>query len=234
MLPLLLLAALQAPEAPPLPSDPDDRCGRSEWVQHYLEIRPTVARQGTTIALMPMQARGPAMPAEPIDCTEDWAVSDPALASVSDDRQSLRIAEDARAGTVLTISYRGGGHIVRRSIRIVGRDELVLTGIRAQSRVEGCDAPAKIGELEFTEDGRFAVTFMPFETYKDYWGRYSFDPATGALAMNVEDGNYRPDGLDLEGSAGVDSKGRLLLDGLYLGQPSGLPPPQGACRYTFG
>lgn len=234
---LLMLAAPAEPPAPTAPADPDDRCGREPWVHHYLEISPTLARQGTTIALRPKQARGPAMPSEPLDCTSDWQVSDPALASISDDRLSLRIAEDARPGAELIVSYLGGGKPVRRSIRIVGKDEKVLTGIRGQRSVETCTLPGNVGEIEFTDKGQFSVTFQPFETYRDYWGTYEFDPATGAVAMKVEGGNYQPPGLDLEGMARFADDGALVLEDVYLGMPGGmLPPPQMAvrCRYVFG
>ena len=233
---LLMLAAPESTPAevvPPPPSDPEDPCGRGEWIHHYLEITPTLARQGTTIALWPKQARGPAMPAEPLDCTSDWQVSDPTLGRIADDLRTLAIAADARPGAELVISYVAGGRPVRRSVRIVGKDEKVLTGIRGQRSIEACQIHAKIGEIEFTENGYFSVTYSPFETYRDYWGTYSFDPATGALAMKVDGGNYRPDGLDLEGTARFEPDGRLVLDGVYLGQPGGIPGA-GPCRYTFG
>ena len=230
---LLMLAAPEGPPPPPAPADPDDRCGRGEWIHHYLEITPTLARQGTTIALWPKQARGPAMPAEPLDCTSDWQVSDASLGRIADDLRTLRIADDARPGADLVISYLAGGRPVRRSVRIVGKDEKVLTGIRGQLAVEACRIYAKIGEIEFTESGHFSVTYNPFETYRDYWGTYSFDPATGAVAMKVEGGNYQPAGLDLEGIASFAPDGALVLDGVYLGQPSSVPGA-GPCSYIFG
>lgn len=236
----LLFALLAAPEeipAPLTPPDPDDRCGRAEWVHHYLEITPTLARQGTTIALWPKQARGPAFPAEPLDCTSDWQVSDPALGRISDDLRTLEIAADARPGAELVISYLGGGKPVRRSVRIVAKDEKVLTGIRTQRKMETCSLPANVGEIEFTENGHFSVTFSPFETYRDYWGTYRFDPATGAVAMAVEGGNYEPPGLDLDGKASFAEDGTLVLDDVYLGMSGGMVRPPGLstrCRYTFG
>ena len=230
---LLMLAAPAEPPAPPVPADPDDRCGREPWVHHYLEISPTLARQGSTIKLWPKQARGPAMPLEPLDCTAEWKVSDASLGSISDDRLTLRIAEDARPGAELVISYLAGGKPVKRSVRIVGKDERVLTGIRGQRSVEVCALPGKIGEIEFTENGWFSVTFQPFETYRDYWGKYDFDAATGAVTMKVEGGNYQPEGLDLEGTASFAADGALVLEDVYLGQPSSVPGT-GPCRYIFG
>jgi hypothetical protein len=230
VIPVLLLAALAAPAA--VPPD-DDRCGRGEGVFHYLEVNPTSARQGTEIALIPMQARGPGYEREPADCISEWRV-DPALGRLSADHRTLHVAADAKPGAELLISYEAGGRVVRRKMRVVGRDEIVLTGVRRQSSVEGCALQAPVGELEFREDGTFAVTYMPFETYKDYWGRYQFDPSSGALKMIVEDGNYRPGDVDLDGRAHFDPAGKLVLEDIFLGQPAGAPAHGGSCRYTFG
>jgi hypothetical protein len=182
-----------------------------------------------------MQARGPAFPAEPMECTSEWAVSDPALARLSEDRKILHIAEEAAPGAELIISYKAGGRLVRRSVRIVGKDEAVLTGLRSQRAVELCNVASPVRELQFTENGFFTVTFMPFETYKDYWGRYRFDPETGKLSLTVEDGNHTPEGLDLEGKARFDPAGNLVLEDIFLGQPlSTRSSSGGPCRYTFG
>lgn len=230
MISILLLAAVTAAPRPPAP--PDDTCGGSS-VAHYLEVSPTLARQGADITLIPMQARGPGTEREPASCISQWQV-DPALGQLSAARRTLHVAADARPGAELVISYKAGGSDVRRSMRVVGRNEIVLTGIRGQSAVEGCTLQTPVRELEFREDGTFAVTYAPFESYRDYWGRYQFDPATGALKMTIDGGNYRPGDVDLEGKAHFDAAGKLVLEDVYLGQPSGMPSPGGACRYTFG
>ena len=133
--PILLLAALAAAPQPPV----EDRCGGA-GVYHYLEVAPTSARQGVEIKLIPMQVRGPARDQEPADCISQWRV-DPALARLSADRRTLRIAADAKPGAELVISYKAGGSAVTRSMRVVGRDEIVLTGLRGQKAVEGCALP---------------------------------------------------------------------------------------------
>jgi hypothetical protein len=226
-MPILLLAALAAVPPPPI----EDRCGGA-GVYHYLEISPTSARQGAEITLIPIQVRGPGSEREPTDCISHWHV-DPALGRLSADRRTLRIAADAKPGAELVISYQAGGSAVTRSMRVVGRDEIVLTGLRGQRAVEGCTMQVPVGELEFREDGTFAVTYRPFETYKDYWGRYLFDPSSGALKMTIEGGNYRPADADLEGRAHFDPAGKLVLEDVFLGQPGGAPAPGGSCRYTF-
>jgi hypothetical protein len=237
---ILLLATACVPKRPepipPAPVDPE-HCGAFDGVYDYLDVEPAPARQGATLRIAAMQWRGPAQQAAPLDCASDWTVSDPRLATLADDRESVRIAADAPPGATVTISYRIKGMTVGAPLTVVARDAFVLTGRRGQRSAEGCDAPEPVRELEFTADGRFSVTFHPFETYKDYWGRYTLDPATGALSLTVEGGNDRPASLDLEGKARLSGDGALLLEGLYLGQPSPSgrpPPPAGTCRYTFG
>src|SRR3954467_741052 len=142
--PILLLAALAAAPQSPVPPE-ENRCGGA-GVFHYLEVSPTSARQGGEITLVPMQVRGPAREPEPTACISQWHV-DPALGRLSDDRRTLRIAADARPGAELLISYKVQGSAVTRSMRVVGRDEIVLTGIRGQRAVEGCTLQVPVGEL---------------------------------------------------------------------------------------
>ncbi|TFI56637.1 hypothetical protein E2493_19190 [Sphingomonas parva] len=231
---LLLLAA--APKPPPTPEDPL-RCGTAPGIAQYLEIAPTIARQGARLAITPKQHRGYMGSYDvPLDCTSDWTLSDRKLAKLSKDRRTLTIRPDAAPGAVLTIAYKVRGQPVRAQVTIVGRDQVVLAGTRGQVETRGCERHAPVRELVFTTEGRFSVTFTPFETYNDYWGGYTFDPATGAIAFTVTGGNYRPPALDLEGRASLDPAGSLVLEGVYLGDRSGSPAPvpaKDACTYVF-
>jgi hypothetical protein len=236
LLPLLLSAcSLSRPEPiPPAPVDPE-HCGTFEGVFDYLEVDPRPARQGATLRIAAMQRRGYGWHDVPLDCTSGWAVSDPSLATLGEDRKSVRIAPDAPPGATVTISYRIKSETVTASFVVVARDAFVITGRRGQRSAEGCDGYVSIGELEFTAGGGFSVTFQPFESYKDYWGGYLLHQETGALTLTVTGGNLRLPGLDLEGKARIADDGALVLEDMYLGQPDGRPPPEGGtCRYTFG
>ena len=237
LVPLLLASAcsLARPEPiPPVPVDPE-RCGTFDGVYDYLEVDPRPARQGTTLRIAAMQRRGPAWHDVPLDCTSDWSVSDPSLATLAEDRKSLHIATDASPGATVTISYRIKGETVTASLVVIAKDAFVITGRRGQRRAEGCDGYAPIGELEFTAGGGFSVTFQPFESYKDYWGGYLLHRETGALTLKITGGNRQPPWLDLEGKVRIADDGAMLLEDMYLGQPDGRPPPRGGtCRYTFG
>lgn len=219
-------------EGPPAPPDPVCT-GEQPFpdLGYYLAFDTDVHRQGATIRITPRAARPPAGTRElPMHCTSDWAITGPA--TLSPDRRSITIAPDAPPGSAIRISYRAVTGPVQQTIVVIGRDEVVLTGTRGQRSVEGCDVSMPVGELEFSVGNRFAVTFQPFETYKDYWGSYSFDPATGRLVMTVSGGNFQPPGLDLDGTARIEGN-RLILEGMYLGSRDGRPPPAAGCRYVF-
>ena len=109
--------------------------------------------------------------------------------------------------------------------------DLTLAGHWTQASASCGDH--RLEELEFTEDGRFSVTFIPFETRQDYWGRYVFDPATGALEMTVE-GNNSSDlaGVDLIGSAVFLPNGVLTFEGISFGKSPRAAPAQ-PCPRSF-
>lgn len=97
----------------------------------------------------------------------------------------------------------------------------------------GAPPPATVEELEFEAGGRFLVTFVPFETYHDYWGPYRYDAATGALTMTAETGNAIPADLDLEGRATLAPNGELVVEGIYFGSPHGAGPAARDCILRF-
>jgi hypothetical protein len=77
--------------------------------------------------------------------------------------------------------------------------------------------------MVFEADGTFTVTWTPFELYKDYWGTYDYDLASGALSLQVEGGNYIPDVLAWGSSFRTELDGSLVFENLWLGSPLGEP-----------
>ncbi|HEX8571513.1 MAG TPA: hypothetical protein VF759_02045 [Allosphingosinicella sp.] len=218
------------PPAPPPPPLPDPACYPPGYHFAFLETDTQIFRQGATIRVTPTANVAPAgTQALPLSCTSDWSVTGPA--TLSPDRTRLTIDPDAEPGATVSIGFVHAGKPVSARLTVIGRDSVVLTGRRSQQRMEGCEIPDKVGELEFYPGNRFAVTFMPFETYQDYWGTYEFDPAGGRLALKVEGGNFVPPGLDLEGRAELEA-GRLVLRDMFLGSRAGYPA-RGSCTYYF-
>lgn len=212
------------------PPPPDPACNPFSHFT-FLDTDVRIYRQGSEVRLTPRVNQAPGgTPELPRHCVSDWTVTGPA--TLSEDRTTLTIAPDAPPGSEVGVSFRHAGKTVGRLFRVAGRDEIVLTGSRSQQAIEGCSASDPIGELEFGEQNRFSVTFRPFESYRDYWGTYSFDPATGALRMTVEGGNFVPSDLDLEGRVELVSD-RLVLHDMFLGSRGGPPPPGRGCTYRF-
>ena len=226
----LVSGCRHAPPEPP-PPPPDPACAPPGYHFAFLETATRIFRQGASVGLVPMVNVAPAgTQALPLSCTSDWSVAGPA--KLSADRTRLDIDPDAAPGSVVSVGFRHAGKIVAAEFKVIGRDEMVLTGRYSQQSAQGCEAAEKVRELEFYPGNRFAVTFFPFETYQDYWGTYAFDPATGRLEMKAEGGNFIPPGLDLEGRA-ERASGRLVLKEMFLGTRGGRPPAAGSCTYVF-
>lgn len=196
-----------------------------------LELAP-----GQTEALSAGLSRNwPYSPAEPLPrgCTARWRVDTGAPASI-DRRGQLAIRADAAPGTQFMVHAVVGRDTTRQVVYVVDPRPNPLVGTRRESAPARCTPDAgglePVRELVFRRNGRFSVTFMPFETYNDYWGRYTYDHTTGALTLQIERGNNVPAGADLEGTARVVD-GHLVLEGMWLGQPR--PSEPRTCTYTF-
>ena len=228
MLAVIAACRTAGPAAPPEPPDP--ACVFQPGRYNFVAYSTPIFRQGAVVGVRPKRDNMPAGYLDiPLRCTSGWSVSGPARLSA--DRTTLTIAEDAAPGAEIVLRFRvlAEREVVARLV-VVARDAVVLTGTRSQTALTGCATSEPVRELEFAP-GLFSVTFHPFETYKDYWGTYTFDPATGALVMTVAGGNNIPAGLDLDGVARMEG-GHLILEQMFLGDPRGAPPGR-ACRYTF-
>jgi len=89
-----------------------------------------------------------------------------------------------------------------------------------------------IRELVITADGGFRITWHPFESYVDYWGRYEHDTSTGTIRMKVDSGNFLPSDFRGIGRFSVDIHGVLTLDHVWLGSRTASKKPR-SCSYQF-
>lgn len=197
-------------------------------------LGPPIARQGTDMVIEVREPVGAYAPRPiPPELLTGWKASPAGQVTVARDGKSLKVLADATPGTNVTLSASFcGKRDITRTIRIVGKDEPVLTGLwREQSRQCDGETPKDpVNELEFKDIGEFSVTYFPFESYRDYWGTYAFDAATGMLGMTTTGGNRVPANPKLTGRATLTAEGTLTLERFYLSQPETVG---GVCTYTF-
>lgn len=172
----------------------------------------------------------------PEGCRPAWSLPEGGPASVDARSGVLRVAPGAPDGAAFPLLARVAGREVRTTVRVVDPARSPLVGTWAQTGETPCggaeSAPAEpVRELQFRRDGTFSVTWTPFETYRDYWGTYAYDAASGRLRLAVKGGNFVPAELDPEGVAEVED-GVLRLREMWLG--SRAPGAARACGLRFG
>lgn len=240
ILPALL--ALTAPTVAPAGTTPltgaalKAACQEARDEVYRLSLSPELTRQGDTLRVF-VHSRGPKHPwggTVPNACMKGWTVSDPALARFSDDHAHLIIADDAPAGAKVRITARIGNDVAAAEFVVVAADAVVLTGYWTEVGDAQCPASAMpLRELHLKANGQFEVTWMPFETYVDYWGDYAFDPATGVVVFTPTGGNYRPVDADLTGRASLGPDGLLRLTDLFFGSSRSGDAMPSACGLVF-
>lgn len=92
-----------------------------------------------------------------------------------------------------------------------------FVGMWRQAEAE-CAGAEPVRELIFTADGHYSVTWLPFETYKDYWGGWRYDARTRVLTLTVDGGNRNPTDAVLSGEVSADAH-QLTLGAISLGSP---------------
>lgn len=198
---------------------PPDCSSVTKGGHYWLSTAPAPARQGQELIVSVWKAgdRPDAETLVPAGCLSDWKVSDPAV-EVASDGVGLRIAPDAKPGTFVDVSAAIGGTRAKTRFVIVGAKDATLTGLWREVGSPDCPrTEPPLLDLEFTDDGRFMVTWVPFETYVDYWGEHVFDPGAGTLKMRIDRGNNVPTDAKLEGAAMVGPDGLLTLTGIDFG-----------------
>jgi len=218
-------------EAPEQVITDHDACG------YYpaIFVSPPIARQGAAITLDVREPVGAYAPRPiPPELLTGWTASPAGQVTVARDGKSLSVSPTATPGTEVTLSASFcGQRDIKRTIRIVGKDEPVLTGLwREQSKQCAGETPQDaVRELEISDLGDFSVTYYPFESYRDYWGKAAFDAATGVLTLTIAGGNKVPTHPKLSGRAKLTPEGALVLEHFFLSQPQ---TTGGVCTYTFG
>jgi hypothetical protein len=177
----------------------------------------------------------------PVEVRATWSVTPAGSAEIDPVTGLLTIDPATPGGASFTVraEVEGGRRVVETEVHIVTPESHPLLGTWREAGQISCDGgaetvpPVPIEELVFAADGTFAVTWMPFESYVDYWGTYTIDLTQGTLSLTATGGNYVPEDIDGEGRFALDADGTLLLIDLWLGSP-----PDGSeganCGHRFG
>ncbi len=95
------------------------------------------------------------------------------------------------------------------------------------------DEAGNIGELLFTTDGQYTVTWTMLEDYMDLFGTYEFATATGEIEFNFEWDRIKTAGFSGAGSFRFE-EGNLILEGICTGGPdSKLGTGDEVCSHRF-
>lgn len=214
---------------------PDECSPRVENAVAIWWFRPLELAPGASVSLEAYWTDRPhSFERAPRHCVTDIAFSSEGIVELDADGVSVRVADDAPAAALVTITGRIGDQSLEAQIRVVRPEEAPLRGNWRQTASTCSDGvtPAPIQELVFNATGGFSVTWTPFEVYRDYWGAYRFDPADKSFSAEVEDGNQRPANLDLAGTASVAGD-ELILEDVWFGDPTRMAAGAGHCTYRF-
>lgn len=166
-----------------------------------------------------------------------WTVTPAELATL--EQGTLTIAEDAPNGTEITITASYAGETLTETVYVYRPDENPLVGNWYETAQLTCGDGSEmqtggttIGELLFLADGRYYVTWGPFEVYFDYRGDYQYSLATGSLTLTASAINYLPADFAGTGTFELQDNGDLIITGIDFGTP-----PYGTyaagCGYRF-
>ena len=176
----------------------------------------------------------------PVAASATWFLAPVEGADIDPSTGILTIDPGTPSGSLFTVSadVEGGRHVVEIQVHVYTPEANPLLGFWREQAQLACETGAEvvptqpIQELMFLADGIFAVTWVPFESYKDYWGAYTFDLARGTLELTVTGGNTIPPDVDGTGRFALDASGTLLLTDMWLGS-SGVESGPAHCGHRF-
>lgn len=199
---------------------------------YFFWMEPRSAEPGDKIALFPYWTDMPGAYNDlPPGCLDDLSVYPEGAVTFTRQEDGLAIAEvgvDIAADTRLRLDATYNGHRLSGPVEVYRASDNPLVGTWRQDD-ENCPPESAVRELVFTGGGAFSVTWTPFEVYKDFWGDYDYDVATGAFRFSVESGNQVPDDIQTQGTAVIEGD-ELVFDNVFFGTPR---QAEGACKARF-
>lgn len=190
---------------------------------------------GDTLQLgRPMFFVAPFLPPDTIstDCVVRWSVAGRGTIS---DAGLLTVARDASPGSTVVVSAQVDTLVAQQNVLIVDPAPNPLAATWTQTELPTCAQGSRPGdaivrELVFHRGRTFTVTRTPFESYRDYWGTYTYDVSSGRLVLTVDGGNSLPEFRTATMIARVVN-GELVLQGPAL--VGGSSASAEGCRTAF-
>ena len=151
----------------------------------------------------------------PVQANVSWSIDPQDGATIDAETGVFSVDPSTAHGSVFTITgnIENGAHEPTAEIMVITREMNPFIGSWKQ------DDAGSIGELLFTTDGQYVVTWTMLEDYMDLFGTYEFDTATGAIEFNFEWDRIETAGFSGAGSYHFEDDGSLVLDGVCSGGP---------------
>lgn len=170
-------------------------------------------------------AKDPGGPWELIDANVVWSVEPQNGAHIDSVTGEFTVSQSTPPGSVFEVkaNVENGRRILAIKVYIyTSESHPLVRGWTERAQImcgsgERLPSTTPIQELVIWADGTFSVTWHPLETYRDYWGTYSYDMRKGKIKFTAEAGDNIPPDLDGEGYFTLTKKGELILKGIWLG-----------------
>jgi hypothetical protein len=164
---------------------------------------------------------------KPVNTCGTWSIEPSQGASIDAKTGLLKIDPSTPGGShfVVTLDVENGRRVISTDLYIYTAAANPLIGYWQEESELTCNSSQAvipkepIAELVFKADNSFSVTWTPFEIYRDYWGKYTFDKDKGIIHFVIEDGNYIPGDFTGDGQFSIDSQGKLVLRDVWFGSP---------------
>ena len=165
-----------------------------------------------------------------VDAQVKWSATPATGATIDPVTGLFSVGAETPAGSTFTITadIEKGQFAPAAEVHVFTPEANPLVGSWSEEK------PGNVRELIFRADQSFAVTWTPFEAYKDYWGTYTFELDTESIGLTITGGNRMPVEFDGTGSFFFDGNDRVTLKDVCLGSYSEVSnAPVSNCGHRF-
>ncbi len=166
----------------------------------------------------------------PVEADVSWSVEPQEGATIDTASGVFTVDADTAHGSVFTVmaNIENGAHRPSAEITVFTKEMDPFIGSWRE------DEAGSIGELLFTTDGQYTVTWTMLEDYMDLFGAYEFDTATSVIEFIFDWDRTETAGFSGAGSYHFEADGSLVLEGICSGGPdSKLGTGEKVCTHRF-